>query len=104
MAVPKTSAARVRRRFPVLRYARPHSSAPNMLPGKAMRLPKLMRFRSKLEVKAPANPYQGPRNTANRMFTICCTGAHLLPNTGKERVLPATATAHRRAATASFFT
>ena len=27
------------------------------------------------------------------MFTICCTGAHLLPNTGNENILPTTATA-----------
>src|SRR5574344_741007 len=38
------------------------------------------------------------------MLTICCTGAHLLPNTGKEKRLPTTATAHRTPATASFFT
>ena len=33
---------------------------------------------------------------------MCCTGAHLLPKTGKESVLPATATAHSSPATAIF--
>ena len=35
---------------------------------------------------------------------MCWTGAHLLPSTMKENVLPTTATAHSRLATASFFT
>lgn len=33
---------------------------------------------------------------------MCCTGAHLLENTGKEKVLPATATAQSIPARASF--
>ena len=37
------------------------------------------------------------------MFTICCTGAHLLPNTGNENILPTTATAQRIPAAASFW-
>ena len=56
------------------------------------------------EAKAAATPYPGPSKTAHRMFTICCTGAHLLPNTGKENMLPTTAMTHSIPATASFFT
>ena len=61
-----------------------------------------MRLRSRLATKAEATPKPGPRNTAHRIFTMCCTGAHLLPNTGKEKVLPTTATAVRTLARASF--
>jgi hypothetical protein len=39
---------------------------------------------------------------AQNILTICCTGAHLLPNTGNEIRLPATATAHRTPAVESF--
>ena len=74
-----------------------------MLPGKASRLPRPMRLRSRLAVKATPTPYQGPRKTAHSTFTMCWTGAHLLPNTGKEKVLPTTATATRMPAMANFF-
>ena len=63
---------------------RPHMRAPNMLPGKAIRLPSPSRFLMRDAAKATPRPYHGPRSTAQRMFTICCIGAHLLPNTGKE--------------------
>ena len=35
---------------------------------------------------------------------MCCTGAHLLPKTGKENRLPTTATAHKTPALQSFWT
>ncbi len=73
-----------------------------MLPGKAMRLPRPSRLRISEATNAAPTPYAGPSSTAHMMFTICCTGAHLLPNTGKENRLPTTATAHRMLAVASF--
>ena len=78
--------------------------APNMLPGKAIRLPSPSRFLMRDAAKATPRPYHGPRSTAQRMFTICCIGAHLLPNTGKENKLPTTATAQNIPARASFLT
>jgi hypothetical protein len=36
------------------------------------------------------------------MLIICCTGAHLLPNTGKENRLPTTATAQKTPAIDNF--
>ena len=75
-----------------------------MLPGKASRLPRPRRLRRTLATKAAARPYPGPRNTAHRIFTMCCTGAHLLENTGKENMLPTTATAHSIPVRASFLT
>ena len=76
-----------------------------MLPGKAIRLPTPSRLRIRLAPKATPTPYQGPRNTAHRMLTMCCTGAHLLPKTGNTmNMLPTTARAHSSPATASFFT
>ena len=73
-----------------------------MLPGKAIRLPRPSRLRSRLATKATATPYQGPSSTAHSTLTMCCTGAHLLPNTGNENMLPTTATAHSTPARASF--
>ena len=73
-----------------------------MLPRKASRDPRPRRLRRRLATKATATPYQGPRNTAHRTFTMCCTGAHLLEKTGKENRLPTTATAHSTPARASF--
>src|SRR5699024_1214683 len=52
------------------------TSAPTMLPGKASRVPRPSRLRSRLAAKAEARPYQGPRKTAHRIFTMCCTGEH----------------------------
>ena len=73
----------------------PHSSAPNILPGNAIKLPRPSRLRSRLAQKATPTPYQGPSSTAHRMLTMCCTGAHLLAKTGKEKRLPTTATAQK---------
>ena len=84
--------------------ARPQQSAPIMLPGKAMSVPAPTRFLMRLAQKATPTPYQGPRNTAQSTFTMCCVGEHLLPNTGKlMKALPTTAIATNMAATASFF-
>ena len=73
-----------------------------MLPGKAKRLPSPKKFLRRLAAKATPTPYHGPRVTAHKIFTMCCTGAHLLPKTGNESMLPTTATAHRTAAIQSF--
>ena len=76
-----------------------------MLPGKARRLPQPKRLRRRLATKAVAKPYQGPRKTAQRMLTMCWTGAHLLPKTGKVRnMLPTTARAQKTPAMDSFWT
>ena len=101
--VPNTSPTSVAGRFFVFQYTRPHSSAPHMLPGKASRLPRLRAFRSRLAANATTTPYHGPRNTAQITFTMCCTGAHWLPNTGNWNMLPTTATAHSTPARANFF-
>ena len=75
-----------------------------MLPGKASRLPRLKRLRSRLARKATATPYPGPSSTAHSTFTMCCTGAHWLPNTGNWSMLPTTATAVNMPARAIFIT
>ncbi len=75
-----------------------------MLPGKAIRLPRPSRLRSRLATKATPTPYQGPSSTAHSTLTMCCIGAHLLPNTGKLRTC--CPQQHRRTAhrpDASFF-
>ena len=74
-----------------------------MLPGKAIRLPRPSRLRSKLAQNAMPTPHAGPSVTAARMLTICCTGAHLLPATGTLIKLPTIASAVRTPASASFF-
>ena len=74
-----------------------------MLPWKAMRLPMPRMLRTRLATNATPTPYHGPSTTAQRMFTMCCTGAHLLPRTGKDRRLPTTATAHSTPASASLW-
>ena len=89
--------------FCVFLYTSPQISAPNILPGNAIRLPSPRRFRISAAANAAPSPYPGPKRTAQRIFTICCTGEHLLPNTGNENKLPATATAQKTAATANFF-
>ena len=73
-----------------------------MLPGKARGVPRPIRLRIRLAIKAEASPHAGPRKTAHNTLTICCTGAHLAPSTGKDKVEPTTATAVNKAATASF--
>jgi len=69
-----------------------------MLPGKASGVPSPSRFLTRLETNAAPRPQKGPRKTAQRTFTRCCTGAHLEPSMGKENVEPTTARAARRAA------
>ena len=90
--------------FLVLWYTRPHSSAPNMLPGKAIRLPRPSRLRSSEATKATPTPHHGPSSTAQVTLTMCWMGAHLLPNMGKLNTLPTTHRAHSIPANASFFT
>lgn len=85
-----------------LLYTIPHINAPNILPGNAIRLPIPSRFLISEATNAAITPYPGPKRTAQNILTICCTGAHLLPNTGNEIRLPATATAHRTPAVESF--
>ena len=46
----------------------------------------------------------GPRITAHSTLTMCCTGAHFDPSTGKEIRLPTTASAQKTPASANFFT
>ena len=75
-----------------------------MLPGKAMGVPRLRRLRMRLAAKATPTPYQGPKQTAQTMLTMCWTGAHWEPSTGKEKRLPTTATAVSRPAAESFLT
>ena len=104
MLVPNTSPTTVAIRFLVLWYARPHSSAPNILPGKAIRLPRPSRLRSREATKATPTPHQGPSRTAHSTLTMCCTGAHLLPNMGKLNTLPTTHRAQNIPARASFLT
>ena len=77
-----------------MEYTSPQQSAPTILPGKAIMLPRPSRFRNRLAQNAIPTLYQGPNVTAARILIICCTGAHLLPNTGKENRLPTTAAAH----------
>ena len=97
-------ATMVARMFLVLWYTRPHSSAPNMLPGKAIRLPRPSRLRSSEATKATPTPHHGPSSTAQVTLTMCWMGAHLLPNMGKLNTLPTTHRAHSMPANASFFT
>ena len=104
MLVPNTSPTMVARMFLVLWYTRPHSSAPNMLPGKAIRLPRPSRLRSSEATKATPTPHHGPSSTAQVTLTMCWMGAHLLPNMGKLNTLPTTHRAHSMPANASFFT
>ena len=68
-----------------------------------MRLPRARRLRRRLAIKAMPIPQKGPKVTAARMLTICCTGAHLLPATGKLIKLPTTARAVNTPASAIFF-
>ena len=74
-----------------------------MLPGKAIRLPRPSRLRSREATKATPTPHQGPSSTAHSTLTMCCTGAHLLPNIGKLNTLPTTHRAQNIPASASFF-
>ena len=74
-----------------------------MLPGKASRLPRPRRLRSRLARKATTTPYPGPSSTAHSTLTMCCTGAHWLPNTGNWSMLPTTATAHEHAGQGQLF-
>ena len=90
--------------FLVFQYTRPHSRAPNMLPGKAIRLPRPSRLRSREATKATPTPHHGPSSTAQVTLTMCWMGAHLLPNMGKLNTLPTTHKAHSIPASASFFT
>ena len=62
----------------------PHSSAPNILPGNAIKLPRPSRFAQRSWRKGDPDPIPGTASTAHRMLTMCCTGAHLLAKTGKE--------------------
>ena len=75
-----------------------------MLPGKAIRLPRPRILRSSEATKATPTPHQGPSSTAQSTLTMCCTGAHLLPNIGKLNTLPTTHRAQNIPARASFFT
>ena len=61
------------------------------------------KLRIKDAINACASAHQGPTVTAHKIFTICCTGAHFEPNTGKENKLPTTATAAKIAVTVNFF-
>ena len=88
--------------LPVFSYTSPQSRAPNMPPGNAMRLPIPSTLRISAAANATARPYPGPSNTAQRIFTACCTGAHLLPKAGNENRLPSTATAQNRPAKATY--
>ena len=69
-----------------------------MLPGNASRLPKPVRLRISAARKPTPNAYHGPSRMPATTLTMCCTGAHLLPNTGKDNRLPTTAMATRRPA------
>lgn len=102
--VPRASAIHVGMIFLLNLYISPQHNAPTMLPGKAIRLPSPVRFLITLAQNATPTLYAGPKNIAPHMFTICCTGAHLLPATGKLNKLPATATATRTPAIASLRT
>ena len=51
--------------------ARPTKSAPNMLPGKAKRLPVPIRFLMTLVVKAAPTAHQGPRIIPASTFIVC---------------------------------
>src|SRR5699024_2270606 len=104
MAVPNPSATRVGSRGRVFQYTTPHGSDPPVLPGKASRRPRLSRKPRREAAEVTPTPYQGLRSTAQRMLTMCCTGAHLLPKAGKEKTLPTTATAHRMPARVSLRT
>ena len=73
-----------------------------MLPGKARGVPRPIRLRIRLAIKAEASPHAGPRKTAHNTLTICCTGAHFDPSTGNENIDPTTATAAKIAVKASF--
>ena len=84
-------------------YSRPPSNAPHILPGNASGLPSPNKLRIKDAINACASAHQGPTVTAHKIFTICCTGAHFEPNTGKENKLPTTATAAKIAVTVNFF-
>lgn len=66
-------------------------------------LPSPNKLRIKDAINACASAHQGPTVTAHKIFTICCTGAHFEPNTGKENKLPTTATAAKIAVTVNFF-
>ena len=94
----------VARMFLVFQYTTPHSRAPNILPGKAIRLPRPSRLRSREATKATPTPHHGPSSTAQVTLTMCWMGAHLLPNIGKLNTLPTTHRAHSIPARASFFT
>ena len=83
--------------------AGPPSNAPHILPGNASGLPSPNKLRIKDAINACASAHQGPTVTAHKIFTICCTGAHFEPNTGKENKLPTTATAAKIAVTVNFF-
>ena len=74
-----------------------------MLPGNAISVPIPSRFLKRLEQNAIPTEYHGPKSTAERIFIICCTGAHLLPAIGMLIRLPSTASAINTPAKASFF-
>ena len=84
-----------------MEYTSPQQSAPTILPGKAIMLPRPSRFRNRLAQNAIPTLYQGPNVTAARILIICCTGAHLLPATGKLKKLPTMARAVNTPARAS---
>ena len=100
--MPSASAIHVGMIFLLNLYISPQHRAPTMLPGNAMRLPSPVRFLMILAQNATPTPHAGPKNTAAHIFTMCCTGAHLLPATGKLIKLPATATATSTPAMAIF--
>jgi hypothetical protein len=64
-----------------------------MLPGKARSVPVPNKFLISEVQKAIPTPYHGPKNTAERTFTMCWIGKHFDPPTGIENVESTTASA-----------